>query len=204
MQKSHLLLGLMVVTSFAFAEDLYDPAPPADSAFVRLINGTNSEATATLGTKKLTAKAANTSAYLVFTQGMPKLTFGKLTQDVHLDAGKFYTLALTGTSANPKVTVLEDAENTNRTRALINVYNLSTIAKVDLKTGDGKTAVIEGVTPGSSKSRAVNGIKVALSVYNGGKVMQAFKETQLERGAAYAVIVTDKGATWVQSTTSTK
>ena len=58
---------LTVTLSKAFAQDtgLYDPAPPANSAFVRVIGAPS----ATLGVKAVTAAKGAASAYVVIPQG---------------------------------------------------------------------------------------------------------------------------------------
>ena len=188
------------------ADGLYAPDPPPDSAFVRIINATGTDLTASLGMKKVSASKGSASPYTVIPQGKVAASVGKLSQPLNVKAGTFYSLAITGSAATPKLSLLEDTGNANRAKALIAVYNLSKLPAVEFKTADGKTSVIAGVAPGSTKARAVNGIKADLAVFGPAGLITAFKEIQLERGAAYAVIVSDVGgkpaATWVQSTTA--
>ncbi|GEM47008.1 alginate O-acetyltransferase AlgF [Deinococcus cellulosilyticus] len=198
-------LGVVMGTVASAQEGLYDPAPPANSAFVRVFNPEKTGVDVAVDKKtygKINAFAA--SSYQVIPEGNRTLTFNKENSALKFTAGKYYTLVL---QAN-QVAVLEDVANTNRAKALITVYNLSDSKNLSLKTADGKVTVLKDIEVGKSKSQAVNGIKVALSVLNDTKAIEAFKETQLERGAAYSVFVTgSKGnyrAVWVQSTTTTK
>jgi alginate O-acetyltransferase complex protein AlgF len=78
------------------------------------------------------------------------------------------------------------------------------LASVDLKTADGKTDVLLGVTPGTQKSIEVNGITVDLAALSEAGQIQAFPGVKLERGAAYSVIVLPGTAIWVQSETTTE
>lgn len=199
------ILAMLFFSSALAQEGLYDPAPPANSAYVRAFNLDASSTELTVEKKnygKLNTLSA--SAYLIVPEGKQNALVNKASQSLSFSAGKYYTLLLQG----GKVQVMEDESNTNRAKALITLYNLTDSKNVGLKTADGKATVFKDVEIGKSKSQAVNGIKVALSVVNGNDTLQTFKETQLERGAAYSVFVTgSKGtykAVWVQATTSTK
>jgi alginate O-acetyltransferase complex protein AlgF len=187
-----LLLGL------ALAQDtgLYDPAPPADSAFVRVIN----VPVATLGGKAVTALKGAASAYVVIPQGEFAAKLGTTTSKLKVEAGKFYSVVNIGS----KATLLTDQAAENRAKALLTIYNLSKSATVDLKTADGKTAVVAGVKTGESGSRAVNGITVDLAAFTGPKALGTLKGVKLERGNAYALVLTDTGLTLTQSSTTTK
>lgn len=195
MKKSVLLFALC--TSVAFAQDgLYDPAPPANSAFVRVANA----AAATLGGKAVTADKGAVSAYVVIPQGEFGAKVGTANGKLKVEAGKFYTVVANG----GRLSLLTDQAAENRAKALLTVYNLSKAPSVDLKTADGKTAVVTAVKPGASGSRAVNGITVDLAAFAGTKAIGTVKGVKLERGNAYALVVTDSGMTVTQSTTKTK
>jgi alginate O-acetyltransferase complex protein AlgF len=198
-----ILLGFVV----AQEEGLYAPAPPADAAFVRIIHASPDAAavSATLGDTAYDEVAfAEVSPYRVVLQGARTLTAGDVTQDLEVQAGKFYSLAITPDG----VVVLEDASSSNRAKALLLLYNLSDIPAVDLKTADGKTEVFSGVAPGTQTSVEVNGITVDLAVLGEGAVLQEFPGVQLERGAAYSALVLGTASAptviWVQSETTTE
>lgn len=187
----------LLFSGLAFAQEgLYDPAPPADSAFVRVINSP----AATLGSKAVTAPAGAASAYVVIPQGDFQAKLGNTSGKLKVEAGKFYTAFLSG----GKVVLLTDQAAENRAKALLTVYNLSKSAAIDLKTADGKTTVITGIKPGESGSRAVNGISVDLAAFAGTKAVGTVKGVKLERGNAYALVVTDAGMTITTSSTKTK
>jgi alginate O-acetyltransferase complex protein AlgF len=198
-----LVLGVVV----AQEEGLYAPAPPADAAFVRIIHASPGGAavSASVGdTIYGEVSFAEVSPYRVVLQGSRTFTAGDFTQDLEVQAGKFYSLAVTPNG----VVVLEDASSSNRAKALLILYNLSDIPMVDLKTADGKTEVFSGVTPGTETSVEVNGITVDLAVLGEDNVLQEFPGVQLERGAAYSAIVLGGAdaptVIWVQSETTTE
>ncbi len=191
-----ILPVVCLLVSVAAAQDLYDPAPPADSAFVRVINAP----AATLGGKPVSALKGAASAYVVVPQGPFDAKVGTATSKLNVEAGKFYSVVSNG----GKVMLLADQAAENRAKALLTIYNLSKNPSVDLKTADGKTAVVAGVKTGASGSRAVNGITVDLAAFAGIKALGTLKGVKLERGNAYALVLTDTGLTFTQSSTKTK
>lgn len=191
-----LLSATLLLSSAVAQEGLYDPAPPADSAFVRVLNAP----TATLGGKSITGEKGAASAYVVIPQGDLTAKLGTVSGKLKVEAGNFYSVIAQGS----KLVLLKDEGAENRAKAVLTIYNLSKTVSVDLKTADGKTAVVTGVKPGMSGSRAVNGITVALAAFSGTKSLGSVKELKLERGNAYALVLTDSGLTITQSTTKTK
>lgn len=190
------MLTLLSASVAAAQEGLYAPAPPANSAFVRILNAPS----ATLGGKTVTAPAGAASTYVVIPQGEFTAKVGAASSPLKVEAGKFYSVVSNG----GKLSLLTDQASENRAKALLTVYNLSKSSSVDLKTADGKTTVVTGVKPGQSGSRAVNGITVDLAAFAGGKTLGTLKGVKLERGNAYALVVTDSGLTITTSSTKTQ
>ena len=194
--KRILFLAFACSTAVLAQTGLYDPAPPANSAFVRVLN----TPTATLSDKVVTADKGAASVYVIIPQGDLIAKVGNITSKLKVEAGKFYSVVSSGTT----LTLITDQAADNKAKALLTIYNLSKSASVDLKTADGKTAVVSGVKPGTSGSRAVNGITVELAAFTGTKVLGSLKSVSLERGSAYAIVVTDSGVTMTTSSTKTK
>jgi len=197
MKNFTFLFGLSLLSAAAAQDNgLYDPAPPANSAFVRVLNAP----AATLGGKSVTAARGAASAYVVIPQGEFDAKLGATGGKLKVEAGKFYSVVASGN----KLVLLTDQAADNRAKAVLALYNLSKSATVDLKTADGKTTVVKGVKSGESGSRAVNGITVDLAAFSGTKTLGSLKGVKLERGSAYAVVVTDSGVTLTKSSTQTK
>jgi alginate O-acetyltransferase complex protein AlgF len=205
------LIALTLTSSLAttglistVAQGLYDPEPPANSAFVRVINAGSGEVKAGIDAVAYGAVAGqNASAYRVIPQGAHKLAAGAANKDVNVLAKRFYSVIVNGSD----VTVLEDPANPGQTKAGLAIYNLSKMASIALKTDDGKTTVVDGVVPGSVKSQAVNAIKVSLAAFNVSSKSEskiaAFPAVQLERGSTYSTIVySESKAVWVRSSTA--
>lgn len=196
------IVGLLLLVSAAAAQDegLYAPAPPADAAFVRVLNAGAGAVTPTLGGTAFEALAAGTvSSYRVVLQGSTELAAGDVTGALEVEAGRFYTVLLTDEAA-----LLEDPALQNRAQALLLLYNVSG-APVSLKTADGATDVISEVAPGEVGSIEVNAISVAFGAFSGDAALSTFDEVQLGRGAAYSTFVLpDDTAVFVQSVTATE
>jgi alginate O-acetyltransferase complex protein AlgF len=184
----------------AVAQGLYDPEPPANSAFVRVINAGSGELKPGIDAVSYGAVGGfNASAYRVIPQGAHKLAAGAASKEVNVLAKRFYSVIVNGSD----VQVLEDPSNPGQTKAGLAIYNLSKIGSVALKTDDGKTTVVDGVAPGTVKSQAVNAIKVGLAAFNGSSKIAAFPAVQLERGSTYSTIVfSESKAVWVRSSTA--
>ena len=196
MMKIPLVLCALLTSTVLAQTGLYDAAPPANSAFVRVLNAP----TTVLGDKAVTADKGAASAYIVIPQGDVTAKVGSVSSKLKVEAGKFYSV-VPGPTA---LTIITDQAADNKAKALLTIYNLSKSPAVDLKTADGKTAVVNGVKPGESGSRAVNGITVELAAFSGSKMLGSLKSTALQRGSAYAIVVTDSGVTMTTSSTKTK
>ena len=196
------IAGLLLLVSVAAAQDegLYAPAPPADAAFVRVLNAGAGELTPTLGETAFGALDAGTvSPYRVVLQGSAELAAGDVTSTLEVEAGRFYTVLLTD-----EATLLEDPALQNRAQALLLLYNVSA-EPVSLKTADGATDVIPEVAPGAVGSIEVNAISVAFGAFAEDAALSTFDEVQLERGAAYSTFVLpDDTAIFAQSVTTTE
>ena len=198
-----MLTAIAVLSGIASAQDLaglYAPAPPPDSAFVRIINATATPLSATLGSKAATAPKAGISTYVVVPQGNVAAKVGAANNTLAVVAGKFYSAVWNGKTFR----LMTDVSADDRAKAQLTVYNLGTRPALDLKTADGKLSVVGGVKPGESGNRAVNGITVDLAVFGGSKALATFKGAALERGNAYAIVVTDSGSSMTVSSTTTK
>lgn len=200
----YLIAGILILLSSALAQDthgLYAPASPPDSAFVRLINASALPLSAALNGKVTLVPKASIGTYLIIPQGSVAAKSGKVSMNLPVSAGKFYSAVWNGKTFR----LMADASADDRAKALLTVYNLSKAPLLDLKTADGKLSVVSGVKPGESGNRAVNGITVDLVAFNGPKMVATFKGVSVERGSAYAIVVTDSGSSLtVSSTASTR
>lgn len=178
---------LAATAAYAGDDGLYGPAAPPGSAFVRVFNGTaQSLLDARVGPEDLNeVPPYEASEFAFLPPGSYDLVAGGVQQKVSLQADRFYTAAL----LNGKVQVLESARYTNRMKALVIVYNLSSDGELSLKTADGKAAVVENVKPNAIGQREVNAIRAQFALYKGADRVAPVKPVNLERGRAFSLFV---------------
>jgi len=208
------VMGFTALTAAAQVDEIYDPAPPANAAFVRVINAAPSVAAVTakvgkvrVGNKPVAAGSA--SPYAVVEQGKRILTLAagkwKLEEPFEVKAGYFYTIAFLPEPSTPRLVVLEDTVNSNLAKAQIALYNLSAASNVELKTTDLKTTVIPAVASPQTKSIKVNPIRKAFAVLADGAAVYTVPEVQMQAASSYSVIVTGPAAKpnviWILNTT---
>jgi alginate O-acetyltransferase complex protein AlgF len=151
---------------------LYDPQPPPNSAYVRVINAAP-DATVDVsvdGRARLSGLATgDASDYLVLPAGKRVLSIAArgnpAPADVAVDvvAGRALTIAFHSVRAGSQPWIFEDKANTNKLKAVVAVYNLvEKGSAIDVLTADGATKVFSSVAPGSSSGLSVNPIKVEL------------------------------------------
>ena len=173
-------------------EGLYGPAAPPGSAFVRVFNGTpQSILDARVGPEDFNeVPPFDASEFTFLPPGSYDLTAGAVKQKVTLQADRYYTAAI----LNGKVQLLDNERFSNRMKALVIVYNLSSDAALSLKTADGRTAVVENVAPSKSGQREVNAVRTQLALYKGNERVAQVRQVNLERGRAFSLFVAGTAA----------
>jgi len=170
---------------------LYDPQPPANSAYVRVINAAagNAVDVSVDGRARLRGIGpGEASEYLVLPAGKRALAIGATKVELDVAAGRALTVAFKG---DAKPWIFEDKANTNKLKAVVAVYYLADKgAAVDVLTADGATKVFTGVAPGTSTGRAVNPIKVDLIAANAGSTAALAKANlAMEPGGTYSLLI---------------
>ncbi|MFO1242234.1 MAG: alginate O-acetyltransferase AlgF [Rickettsiales bacterium] len=198
-------LALAVVFSvFSFAKEvsaaddtaLYDPTPPADSAFVRIINTTATAVDATIGSASYTSVAApGISPYRVIPQGEQEAKAGDVSKKVSIEAGKYYSVAITEKDGKKELVTLEDAVIKNPAKAMIYFYNFSDSATASLNAVKQKADIVSGVKAGESASREVNALTIDVAVNDAeGKEVKAFPGVELKRRTGVNFLLTGSGS----------
>src|SRR3989338_8119306 len=160
---SALFLGLLALpTSHAGEGGLYGPTAPKGSAFVRLYNASNQEASATAGSAKVNDIAPlGSSDFSFLAKGDYTAQIGSQSLPVSLGANQYYTLVNLPGGA-PRL--VEEPLFKNKQKALISVQNLSD-KTLTLKTADGKTDVVKAVAAAGRGEREINPVKVSLALF---------------------------------------
>ena len=169
--KTSILITLFALSFSSFAQDegLYPDPPPADAAFVRVVNAMQgSEALATKVADRDYAELAfgEASDYYVVLQGEHEIVVGETSSTAEILAGGFYTVVLSELKAVASeeaeetsdseseeapamevmaeegilnISLVEDPTNSNRAKTPLTLYNLSSSDATDLKAFDTKT-----------------------------------------------------------------
>ena len=195
----HLLIaiaGLMVGSSAAQAagdEALYDPAPPPNSAFVRVIDARGQgNMQVTVGQAAVTVPATGVSPYIIVPQGEQDVALSTQSSKVNLSAGKYYTIALF-LNGSTQPTLLEDQILTNPAKSGVYVYNFSDASSLKLYAPQPKVAVVENLKPGTSAFKSVNAVTVQLAVMDGDKTLSDFGQVNLKRRTGLTFVVFGTG-----------
>lgn len=184
--KRLVLFTCFVLASTTHSSPLYAPTPPANSAFVRLVN----------------TQTKQVGAYQVFKAGSQTLSLGGAVQVLQLEAGNFYTAVWSG----KQWWVNQDRTASSLLQARVAVYNTSN-KSIAVKTSDAKQVLWDKIDPQGYAMRPINPVKVRLAVFVDKKSLP-LPETQLEANTAYSIFVFDDATTkiafWVQNTTEVK
>lgn len=208
LSRRSLSLGLMTLgfasVTWGQGAPLYDPQPPADSAYLRVIVAANNGPMDLWVDQKPRFKglvAAQPSDYLVLAHGAHKLQVRSNKQNASLPlevvAGRAVTVIWPNLDADAKPQIIEDKLNTNKLKAVITAYHLGTLGPIDILTGDGSTPVFNGLASGASATLVVNPISLdMIAVPSGTKTNPAKVALSMHQGGAYTLLVSssqDKG-----------
>ena len=179
-----LLLPQMATAS---DQELYDPAPPADSAFVRLINITSEPVSATAGAISFNdVPAGSISAYQILKAGEYPLNVGEASHDVTVESGHYYSLALSAEGVTP----LKDALMENPAMATVYFYNLSAAPKASLRAPGFNTDIIADLEAGKHAHKEMNALELDIAVQAGDITVETFEKVALKRRTGYSFLVT--------------
>lgn len=201
MAAASLLICLNPVASAQPTGLLYDPEPPVDSAYVRIILASREGVVDVFvdgrpRIRKLEAGAA--SEYMVLAAGKHTLALhpqGKsaafLETPLEVVRGRAMTVAFPALGADAAPAIFEDKANTNKLKALLAVYHLDAKAgPLDVLTADGGTRVFSDVAYGASRSIQVNPISIdMIATKVDDKVPQARTSLAMTQGGTYSVLL---------------
>jgi alginate O-acetyltransferase complex protein AlgF len=189
-----LLTGISSHAAQAVDVELYDPAPPANSAFVRVINGdtTGASATPRLGDTNYGALAAPAvSGYRAIPAGEQAFSAGGIKMSYTVEAGKYYSILLKSVHA---ALFKEDALLANPAKARIYFYNLSD-AVGSVVAPAQKADVLKDIASNKGESREINALTLDLEVKAAGASVQVFPKVVLKRREGTSLLLTgQKGA----------
>lgn len=181
---------------------LYDPEPPPDSAYVRVVVvGMDTAADIFVDEKPRNQKLANGEVgdYMILPHGKHTIAVhgsgkaaARASYLLDVPKGKALTVAFFGLKPGATPTVFEDKTNTNKLKAVLSAYNLDSRAgNLDVSTADGNTKVFTNLAYGSSSAILVNPISVELIATRSGggntSVVPGAANLSMTQGGAYSV-----------------
>jgi alginate O-acetyltransferase complex protein AlgF len=193
--KAAFALGIfLTLGALAAAEtrSVYGPQVPGDTAFVRLVNAIPGKVPLDieLGATRYRALGyAMASPYRPVTPDIYQIEAGGNEGEIIAKSGRYYTIACTPAG----ICIFEDPAHTDPARAQLFLYNLSALPLLDLRTADGKSRVISGVSPRSAGTAVVNAVRVPLAVFSGGTSVAGLGDLGLARGSSFSVFVLAAG-----------
>ncbi|WP_168224673.1 DUF4397 domain-containing protein [Rhodoferax aquaticus] len=208
--RTALVSFVSVGALLAFAQPagtLYDPEPPADSAYVRVLHSVKGAAAIDVvvdGKARATKlNFGQVGDYMVLSAGKHTIALHPASKDSALVTfgldvvrGKSLTLSFPAHKTGTVPIVFEDKSSTNKLKAMLTVYQLDAqTPSVDVMTADGNTKVFSALGYGTSMAIQVNPIAVELVAAKAGD-KQAKTKVPLEmaQGGAYSVFLMSDGA----------
>lgn len=166
---------------------LYDPAPPAGSAFVRVAPSAIDEVALSVRvgstSPSLSVSGGKASAYVAVPAGPTTVEVASIRGDSRaVEAGRYYTVVYNGKTQR----WLEDPAPGSRAKASLVLYNFSA-EPLDLVTADGATVLLDEVAVGQVAARGVNGVAAALGVSADQGVLATTPTLSLRNGATYSL-----------------
>lgn len=215
-------LGLLAGICFlvpAFGQPagtLYDPEPPAESAYLRVFWASSKGSMEVWidGRPRAAGLAAGSASdYLIVPAGAHSVALRtpndkqeRSSVQVDLQRGSATTVAFAATRNGMAPFVFEDKANSNKLKAVLNLYHLhSSIGPLNVTTGDGKLKVFSDVAYGKSASIPVNPIQVELAVASASDAKERGRaKLTLSQGANYSLFVFGQDSALTVSTMESK
>lgn len=178
---------------------LYDPEPPADSGYVRVVLPMRTAPVDVLvdGKVRIQKLTPNVlSDYLVLKEGKHVLSFrvgGKTwAHDWEVARGKSMTLSYAALQGAGPSHSFEDRGNTNKLKAVLVFYHLNAQwGDVEVTAAPGNSKVFGPVAYGASNALQVNPITVDLTITSAAKSVKT--PLQMSQGQTYSVALFDEG-----------
>jgi alginate O-acetyltransferase complex protein AlgF len=178
------------MTGLSYADGaLYDPAPPPNSAFLRIMSAAAAVAAdAKIGGNPVNLGEANVSDFVVVPGGKSAVEAGGKTGEVDCPSGSYCSVVfdLAG-AAGPALIVDEVLDNPAKSG--LHFYNLTGQPSLTLFAPDQGVALFEGVPSGGMKFRQVGAVTVNLTVRADNADVAKIGGAALKRRTGHSVIV---------------
>lgn len=199
MRLTHVFTALIILwAGFSSASasaqdanaDLYDAVAPANSAFIRVMNLSDTGVEITLTSKSTSQRvgAGQFGGYRFVEPGTHRIGLGGKTFEVELEANTASTILY----RDGQFQLLADEVINEPARAQIVFYNF-TNTDAALTTADGSTPVVPSRAINQNGNRMVNEVKISFSAYAGERKLADFPEQLLRKGRSYTYALLPEG-----------
>ena len=189
------LLLAMLAWPVAAQQVLYEPLPPAGSAYLRIVNATAEPLAIRPGATLGTEPAQRVSPYTVqeaVADRPVELALTAVTArgeaNLRLEAGSFNTLIVVADGTTLRALPVVDQTQFNQTRARLTFYNATPgCAAAGLALDPEGQSVFADVAPGAARMRSVNPVSAQVRVACGATRGAPFPLGTMEAGGKYSV-----------------
>lgn len=174
-------------------EALYDPAPPANSAFLRLISASETAAGAgAIAGNDVNLGEFNVSDYVVVPGGKSAVELGGKNAEIDCPTGK-YCSVLFDISGGAAPVVIVDEVLENPAKSGLHFYNLTDQPALTLSAPDQGVDLFKDVPSGGMQFRQVGAVTVNLSVKAAEAEIAKIQGAALKRRTGHSVVVRGNG-----------
>lgn len=183
------ITAFFVVPAHSADDALYDPVPPPDAAYVRIIDARcGGQYEAAIGGRPLLISDAGISAYVVMTKGKLNISIPKvLDLPTEVDGSKYYSIILNRETKS--LSIIEDQNDANPDKGKVYLYNLAGNKSASLVAPKLNATIIGNVASGSVGYRAVNAVTVDVEVKLDDKIVGSFPQTTFRRRSGDSFVV---------------
>ena len=196
-QLKLICAALLLAATPALANDqqLYDPTPPADSAYIRFINAGDATTSVNIGDVVIKdVKAGSASAYHIIKADKYEAKSNALVRAVNVEAGNYYTLAVGVEKSAPVLLRFEDALSKNPAKSMVYFYNLSDAKISAVVAPKHKAEIIANVATNNALSREMNALTLDIAVTADGGEVNKFDAVALKRRSGHTIVLHGKGS----------
>ncbi len=184
-------LALLSGTALAFGDDtaLYDPAPPPNSAFLRIVSAAPTPATdVKIAGNAVELGEANVSGYVVVPGGKSAVEASGKSGEVDCPSGKYCSVVF-GLASGSGPTLIVDEVLSNPAKSGLHFYNLTDQPALTLFAPDQKVDLFKDVASGAMQFRQVGAVTVNFVVKAGDSEVAKLDGVELKRRTGHSVIV---------------
>ncbi len=178
-----------ITSSFATDDALYDPAPPPNSSFLRIMSASPTAVTdGKIAGNPVNLGEFNVSGYVVVPGGKSAIEADGKSGEVECPSGK-YCSAVFGLAGDADPLVIVDEVLDNPAKSGLHFYNLTDQSALTLFAPDQKVDLFKDIASGAMQFRQVGAVTVNFAIKSGSTEVAKLESVELKRRTGHSVIV---------------